>query len=327
MSKADYFLKNTLGEDFLESLSKTEIWKPGSKSVNDVDDMWHGLKLVPRTVISFLVKELSGMQVGENKRVELPVAPNSFMIVTKHERDQFSGDIEQDNKKVTEFKFRSLPGIGLVLMSAFELYDEYLLEESQAKAVPSPAQTPQPIPEIDDTDSKIQKLIDERLMLHDLIGQVVDKKMMHKEAVHQLVLAKLTEAIKLVNEKANQAHERATEANSKATVAVVGAEAARNIVEKSVKKPKPLQSFLDKKKQKVFSIPLHMTKGESIGCPDCGKNIFDGTSLSPCICYGDSGKIFIKKTEHGIKVKFSKNWETDNIEMLLELLKKKNRNA
>jgi len=321
MSNADHFLKKVLGEDFLESLTKTEIWKPGSKSVNDVDDMWHGLKLVPRTVIAFLVRELSGMQVGENKRIELPVAPNSFIIVTKHERDQYSGDVEQDNKKVTEFKFRSLPGVGLVIMSAFELYSQYLLEEE-----PSKVASPQIEKELtDDADSKIQRLIDERLELHDLIGKVVDKKLMHKEAIHQLVLAKLTEAIKLVNDKASAAHNEAQKAGVKAEEAVIKADAAKIIAHKTSKKPKPLASFLEKKKQKVFSIPLSMTKGESIGCPDCGKNIFDGTVFSGCICLGQDmdRKIFIKKSENGVSVRFSRGWDEENIAMLLEVLRKK----
>jgi hypothetical protein len=339
MSNADHFLKKVLGEDFLESLSKTEIWKPGSKSVNDVDDMWHGLKLVPRTVIAFLVRELSGMQVGENKRIELPMAPNSFMVVTKYERDQYSGDIEQDNKKVTEFKFRSLPGVGLVLMSAFELYSQYLLEgDETSKVVATQAK-----PELaDDADSKIQRLIDERLELHDLIGKVVDKKLMHKEAVHQLVLSKLTEAIKLIDDKVDRVDAKTAEIGfvravtngiekkiaqvaEKAEMAEFKAEVAKSIAIKAAKKAKPLQAFLEKKKQKVFSIPLSMTKGELIGCPDCGKNIFDGTVFSGCICLGQDmdRKVFIKKSENSVNIRFSRGWDPENIEMLLEVLKKK----
>ena len=31
-SGAEYFLKKALGEDFMESLQKFELWKPGTKS-------------------------------------------------------------------------------------------------------------------------------------------------------------------------------------------------------------------------------------------------------------------------------------------------------
>jgi hypothetical protein len=145
---------------------------------------------------------------------------------------------------------------------------------------------------------------------------------MHKEAVHQLVLTKLTEAIQLVNEKANNLQGKVEAAQSAAAMAEVKAEVAKTIAVKASKKPRPLQSFLDKKKQKVFNIPLHMVKSES-NCPDCGVDIFNGSSITPCICYGDVGKIFLKKTESGIKVRFSKGWELENIEMLLDVLKKR----
>lgn len=89
----------------------------------------------------------------------------------------------------------------------------------------------------------------------------------------------------------------------------------------STAKGSPVKEFLDKRK-KEFSV--HIAKGELVNCTDCGKEIFDGNTIHPCICYGNSGKIFLKKTEDGIKVRFSKNWDFDNIEMLLDLLRKKN---
>ena len=55
------------------------------------------------------------------------------------------------------------------------------------------------------------------------------------------------------------------------------------------------------------------------------KNIFDGKAFSGCICLGDDmdRKLFIKKTEDGVKVRFSKGWDKENIEMLLEVLRRK----
>ncbi len=110
-------------------------------------------------------------------------------------------------------------------------------------------------------------------------------------------------------------------------MASYNAGAARAMAKKALKaskKKRPLESFLeDRKKPKEFSI--HMAKGETFECSDCRQNIFDGNSLTPCICYGDSGKIFLKKTENGIKVRFSKNWDIENIEMLLEVLQRKNK--
>ena len=90
------------------------------------------------------------------------------------------------------------------------------------------------------------------------------------------------------------------------------------------KRKRPLETFLEERnKPEEFSVL--MAKGETFQCPDCRKNIFDGNSISPCICYGDSGKVFLKKTETGVKVRFSKGWDQENIEMLLEVLQRKNR--
>jgi uncharacterized protein (DUF2225 family) len=85
---------------------------------------------------------------------------------------------------------------------------------------------------------------------------------------------------------------------------------------------KPLQAFLENRHKKEFVVQL--LKSEEVSCPDCGTKIFNGYTINPCICYGDHGKIFLKKTEDGIKVRFSKKWEFENIEMLLDVLRKKN---
>jgi hypothetical protein len=86
----------------------------------------------------------------------------------------------------------------------------------------------------------------------------------------------------------------------------------------------PLQAFLEKTERKR-EYSVFMAKGETVHCPDCGKNIFDGKVFSGCICLGDDmeRKVFIKKSEDSIKVRFSKGWDQENIEMLLEVLRKK----
>lgn len=306
-SKANTFLDQYLGKDFMESLVKTELWKPGTKSVTDIDDMRIGLKIVPRTVMALLVRELTPMNIGETKEISLEgLHEKSLLRVTKHERDVYSGEIEEGNKKLTEFKFRSIPGVGLVVMSAFELYHFDEVEKDNYVET--------------ENHNELQRMIDERLSLHSLVGKVIDNKLMERDAVHELVLAKLTEAIQKVNIKVNAAiesshiaHQTATEANIRAKIATAKA-----------RKQRPLEEFLEKRKQpKEFAFQL--AKGESVSCPDCGKGIFDGNVFSACVCYGDSGKVFLKKTEDGFKIRFSKNWDIDNIEMLLELLRERNK--
>lgn len=304
-SNANHFLKKTLGEDFFESLQKFEIWKPGTKTVLDHEEIKTALHIVPRTVLTILVRELTPMEIGETKEIPIPTSgAQAFMKVTKHERDVYSGEIIQDNKKLSEFKYRSIPGVGLIIMSAFEMYNTEELEVVGTPEVPH------------DAEKKIQSIIEERIALHDLVNKVVDKRLMEKEAVQQIMLAKLTESLTHKQTAKNPSDESYTEDFSARV---------NDKLNKSIKKGSPLKGFLEnRKKPKEFAV--HMAKGENVNCPDCKKNIFDGKLFSGCICLGDDmeKKVFIKKTEEGIKVRFSKGWDQENIEMLLEVLRKRN---
>lgn len=295
-NEANSFLKKALGDDFFESLAKVELWKPGTKTTVDHEEIKTALQIVPRVVMSMLIRELSPMSIGETKEIALGGLPfresfvdgSAMMRVTKHERDVYSGEIIDENKAVVDFKYRSLPGIGLIILTSFEMYDISKLKDAEHEDLK------------DDAAEKIQKIIDERLALHDLIGKVVDKKITEREAVSKMFLSKLTEAMDI------KPVEKAEE----------------------IKKPKgspKLQQFIDSRKSKKKEFSIELTKGETVDCPDCGKNIYNGSLFSGCICLGDDmeRKVFIKKSEDGIKVRFSKGWDQENIEMLLEVLRRK----
>lgn len=284
-SGADVFLKKTLGDDFFESLQKFELWKPGTRTTLDHEEIKTALHIVPRTVMAMLVRELAPMNLGETKEIPLLMAKDAMLKITKHERDVYSGTVDQDNKVLVDFKYRSLPGVGLIIMSAFELY------ETEKLSAPQPVQ---PAPVL----LQVQKLIDERLALHDLIGKVVDKKIMEKDAIDKLVLMKLTEAMEPKEEPDLSPPKK------------------RNL---------PLKEFLESRKLKKHEFMITMAKGETVDCPDCHKNIFDGDVFAGCVCLGDDmdRKLYIKKTEDGIKLRFGKGWDVENIEMLLEVLRSK----
>lgn len=288
-SKVDYFLNKTLGQDFFESLAKVELWKPRTKTTIDHEEIKTALQIVPRVILALLIKELAPMAIEENIEIQLPVEGGAILRATKKERDVYSGEIQKDDKIIVDFKYRSIPGIGLVVMSAFELYDVSNLEECEV---------------IDnDLSSKVQKIVDERLALHDLIGKVVDKKIEHKEAINKIILKKITDSIEDKKEE------------NKIPIIVP-------LVSAPPKKFSKFKEFMErKKKPKEFSIEL--AKGEKVDCSDCGKNIFNGKIFSNCVCYGDSGKVYLKKTEDGLKVRFGRGWDQENIEMLLETLRRK----
>src|SRR5262249_2131137 len=154
-------------DDFLESLSKAELWKPGTRTTVDPEEIATALQIVPRTLMAMLIRELAPMQIGETKDITIPVPGAAAEItIVKHERCVYSGTIKQYNKVFVDFKYRSLPGLGLVIMSAFDLYDvEQLTKE------PAPAPAPH-----SDIEDRVQRLIDDRLQLHDLVNKVVDRK-------------------------------------------------------------------------------------------------------------------------------------------------------
>jgi hypothetical protein len=322
---ADHFLSKTLGKDFFESLAKVELWKPGTRTTVDHEEIKTALMIVPRTVMALLIRELTPMTIGETKEIKLEVGSDAMVRLSKHERDVYSGEVFENNTRIVDFKYRSIPGVGLVIMSAFEMYDTEKLVDNDKQ---QPAE---------DVTKKLQNLIDERLALHDLVSKVVDKKLEERDAIKQLLMAKINEDLKVKKDIAELANISKVSApmeddyfrgmaNGMAVADAVVNNKEPEFVE-SKKKESPLKGFLDqrKNKQKPSEFAIEMAKNEQVNCPDCKKNIFDGKVFSGCVCLGDDmdKKIHIKKTEEGVKIRFGRGWDLENIEMLLEVLRSK----
>jgi len=292
--RSDKIIKSMLGEDFFEVLEKSDVYKMYNRSVTGIDEMSTGLKIVPRAVMSFLVSCLSNMDNDQNKDIELPFAPNCNMQITKKDRDTFQGYIYSNGKKINEFKNRSIPGIGLVLMTTFELYDTDKftnLREQEKESFDV---------------SKLQNMIDERFKLHSLICSVVDQKIAQRDAIETLIKEKIKSAI---YENSSYKEEKEEEESSK-----------------YIKSDK-LRDFLLRQKKKRTE-EYQIEKREEIHCPDCGSQLYDGgKNLALCICYGEdwNKKIKIQKNEDKIKMNFPKSIDTENIEMLLKTLKSINK--
>lgn len=286
---AEFFLKKALGDEGFEALNKIEMVKESTQTVVDHQEVATALQIVPRTMLSFLQRELSAMPEKTNKTIELPVHPVAKMDITKFANDVYSGEIYRDGKILAKFKYRTIPGVGLVIMTTFELYDREDIQKIQPESNPNQTQD-------------IQRIIDERLGLQSMVRQIVDQKMMEKEAIQFMINAKLTQLI----------HE-----SSKKD-------------EPTTEKPTKLKDFLSKVKNKTLNkneFTVKIDTLEKTSCPDCGKSLFKGNSFSGCLCLGDDrdSKISIKKTENGVKLTFPRSFDPENIQSLLEILKKKNR--
>lgn len=332
-SGANYFLKKTMGDDFFESLVKFELWKPGTRTVIDHEEIKTALMIVPRVLMAMLIRELTAMEIGQTKEIHLPVSTVPALVrVTKHERDVYSGEIEQENKMVVDFKYRSIPGVGLVIMSAFELYDTSKLLEDKNERTGD---------KNEDNTQKLQDMIDKRLALHDMIARVVDKKLEEREAINKLFLNRLEDELKKEKKVAQQIDDVTKIAKDPGNAhadeymrgMANGLEVANSIANdkepqfvEPIKKGSPLKTFLEKKGSKAKAeFSIEMVKGETVRCPDCGNALISGEVFTGCVCLGDDmgRKVYIKKTEDGIKVRFGRGWDKDNIEMLLEVLRSK----
>jgi hypothetical protein len=144
--------KQILGDDIFDVIKKSEIgsgiFKPSANIAIDPSELKIAMQIVPRAVLSYLIANLKPMGIGGNIDLNLPFA-DAILHIDKIAKDVYSGDLSADGQKITEFSYRSLPGVGLILLSAFELYD---IEDLEPKKVESKCDM-----------AEVQKIIDERL--------------------------------------------------------------------------------------------------------------------------------------------------------------------
>lgn len=300
-------LNSVLDDEFLTTLAKSaDLYKIGSNSILDPEEIRIGLKVVPRAIMSMLISELVPMEINASKDIQLPFGTVAYIAANKNAADDYTGSIYNDNKLVYSFQNRSIPGLGIIILSTFELYDVENLSKPETHS---------------EAAAGIQKLIDERMELHSLVSRVVEDKISQREAVHKLMMSKLNEVL---NPPIVAVPEVRRPIDVKNPIEVK----AEDIVKKELsKKGSPLKDFLDRKK-KPKEYHVEISKSEAVSCPDCNQTIYGKGIFSGCLCFGQdqNKKLWIKKNADGIQIKFSKSWDPENIEMLLETLRKANRN-
>lgn len=289
--KAKDFVKTMLGDSFFEDLTKFELIKPQTETAVDHEELAAALQIVPRTVMAWLIKNLSEMEEKTNKTINLPFpkAEGAKLYVKKLVNDAYSGEIIRDGKVLTKFLYRTIPGIGLVLLTTFEMYELDKLDQQEKTPV--------------DLSKQVQDLIEEKLNFKKVVEQVVDQKLAQRDAIEALILSKLS-------------------APSSPLIKPVIENPVIEMKPAS-KKPLKLKEFLDKKKTKPYSI--EMKKSEKICCPDCRQVILSKGSFSGCTCLGEDrdNKLTIKKSDKGTEIKFNKTWDIENIHMVLDALRAK----
>jgi hypothetical protein len=290
-------IKKMLGNDIVDVLQKNEIYKINTKTVLSPDEMKIGLQIVPKTILRWLTSNLVEMLDGENKKIEIPFHANSYVIINKHGADNYSGEVYKDHKKVNDFKHRSIPGVGLILLTSFELYEAKMLEE-MVEHFKRPEDE-----EVREKQHKLDQIIEQKLMLHKLVESVVEQKMSQRDAIERLIRERIQVKLEEPKEEQMQGQSETIEKKSK------------------------LKQFLEQKEKKKQET-VKLDKSE-IACSDCNSVLYkkeEADKIKLCICYGDQmGKsIKLKKSSDGkVKFIFPKHFDVEDVEMLLEDIKNK----
>lgn len=137
-------------------LHKSDLYKPTANAVVNIDEIKLGAAILPPFLINWLTQELRPLNIGDKKTINLteiwpqlissatvmpsnaqylPPFPkilnnNVVLQIQKDDADAYSGYIIKDNKIIAKLEKRSIPGIGLYLISALELYD-YIMPANQ----------------------------------------------------------------------------------------------------------------------------------------------------------------------------------------------------
>lgn len=123
MSNSSKLLKAIVGDQGLQTLEKM-IYKKGSRSIVNDASMLLSLLVVPRAIMSWLVKEIKPMKTGEQKTIAFPSDPSIKIHVWKQDVDQYRADFIKAGSIIHSFENETLPSVGQQFMSAFEMYGD-----------------------------------------------------------------------------------------------------------------------------------------------------------------------------------------------------------
>jgi hypothetical protein len=311
--------KKILGEDIFDQIKKSDvgaIYKPESGTAVAMQELQMALQIVPRAVLSYLMSNLKDLEKGHSLQLKLPFA-DATLEVTKIGADTYNGTIHSKGKIQNEFNYRTIPAIGVIIMTTFELYDlKDLPVQDESKK--------------DDID-KLQKLIDERLYLRNLISMVLEEKLSQKEAIERFMSQKIGSMFHILPPKIEEEQEEEQEEMEQSELSEDEdnqGELSEDEVEEikvDIKKDKKskLKEFLESRKEHTKKVEI---KKEELVCGDCGSKIEKTEkAIKPCICFGAliDSPVKIKKSEGSVyTVKFPKEFDSENINMFIRILKK-----
>jgi len=136
MKNQDQLLKHILGSKGLEKLSKS-MYRRDSKSVLSPIDMYLPILAVPRALLSWLVQNVQGIEIGDSTVLNIPTMPKTDITINKTGRDSYSAQFVEEGNVIHTFENQTLPAVGGHLMSIGEMYDYEQPEQSSSLDVPA----------------------------------------------------------------------------------------------------------------------------------------------------------------------------------------------
>lgn len=115
--------KSILGESLYESLMKA-IVKQDTHSVVDITELHDALKIVPKSLLAFVMQATKDMDKESAREIKLPWEQNTMMLINKQTDDAYKGHIVRDGLVVHEFALCSIPQLAAHLLSFSEMYDQ-----------------------------------------------------------------------------------------------------------------------------------------------------------------------------------------------------------
>lgn len=336
-------VRSIIGDEVYEALSKS-IVKLNTKSVVDITELHDALKIAPKSVVAFLMQNLSEMKKDDAKEISLPWDKNASMLINKMDSDVFKGHISKDGKIIHEFDLCSIPQLAAHMLSLFELYDESPATQSEVKQE-EPDKDSQ---DIDNIKSQLQALESKiNALIVMAAGQNSSGQPVKKSQKDNLVKA-LKNLQKTDLKKAGLANKMPSPPRPG-----VHSGSQKGISQSGFHGPKTASSDLNSKGgQSQTSLSPHLKTGDKLAaqnglpqqpkqakqtkssftmksenadskCIDCGETDFAGGKFQKCACFKVLSDPSIKKNENGtLTFTLAEDWDDDNAIALWNSLRK-----
>lgn len=152
------FYQDLAGQHY-EVLEKA-IYRKDPGQITDPMDLYLPLMALPRSLLSWLIKNVQPMKVGSSEAFKVP-GSDCILKTSKISEDLYQGEIQKGPRVIHRFEPTILPALGGHLLSVCELYDEVAgrpVEEIEKREMAEQAKE----------SSELRALIDK-------VGSLIDK--------------------------------------------------------------------------------------------------------------------------------------------------------